>query len=165
MSSYEGAKDLTLPVEGSQAARRAFSGALRERTRALLAMSFRELPEGSAVRAALSSVMKADPAPLFAAMRRTNVHVHFEAARDRSERAAHLRQGVATLFSELALAEALPAPIELVAPDRVVVRSARQMLALGGLVRFANGSVTVLGSAPVAEPSHSTSAAGSPSSR
>ena len=141
--TYEGAPDLTLPRSASTAARGAFSFALRERTKTLLSLRLAELPEGSALRSVIAATMRAQPAAVFSAMRRTSVHVHFEAARfaEAHARAAHLRQGVASLLAELSFSGALETPVTIEAPARVVLRSARRTLALGGPTRFSKGEV------------------------
>lgn len=145
--TYEGAPDLTLPRPGSTAARAAFSSALRERTKALLSLPLTELPEGALLRSVLFAVMRTQPAAIFSAMRRTSVHVHFEAARFLAPhaRAAHLTQGMASLLSELAFSGALETPVTLTAPARVVLRSAHKTLTLGAPTRFSKGEVLCRG--------------------
>lgn len=140
MTGYRGAPDLTLPQPGSDAARAAFSGALKARTRALTETSFVGIEGCDGARAVIHRALKEHPAAVFAAMRRTSVHVHFEAARY-GERAQHLRQGYASLLAELAMANALSEPVAMNAPSVVVVRSQRASWGLKGRTVFGAGTI------------------------
>lgn len=140
MSGYEGAPDLTLPSPASLAARQAFSGALRERTRALLSLRLHEIRGGDAVRAAIVSVFQKNAAAVFAAMRRTSVHVHFEAAKT-GDRALHLGRGCATLLVELAAMGALERSVTMAMPERVVLRSQRRTVDVRGLSGIDAGAI------------------------
>jgi len=140
VSGYRGAPDLTLPQPGSDAARAAFSGALKVRTRALTETSFAGMPGCEGARAVIHRALKEHPAAVFSAMRRTSVHVHFEAARY-GERERHLRQGYASLLAELAMANALSEPVVLEVGSDVVLRSQRSTLRSAGRTTFANGRI------------------------
>jgi HEXXH motif-containing protein len=140
MTGYRGALDLTLPRSGSDAARAAFSGALRARTRALTETSFAGIEGCEGARAVIHRALKEHPAAVFSAMRRTSVHVHFEAAKY-GDRARHLRQGYASLLAELAMANALSEPVTLEVARDVVLRSQRSTLRMSGRTVFANGRI------------------------
>jgi HEXXH motif-containing protein len=89
-------------------------------------------------------------------MRRTSVHVHFEAARHVTgpDRARHLLQGYASLLTELALSGGQFDPVELVAPEWVVARGQRRRLHLGAITRFAPGVIASDDSLGGHEPVH-----------